>query len=842
MTSPKMAYSPGGVNIFLSSPSLSTRMRNASSNAHLGGNSSLSSSLELNHVLTGTGSFSANESTLEKEFCKDFVCCGLVLEDLHELNQHIVACHHEMSSQTSGNNHCVMSVGLDALFLNELVPGTFSVSSDTTAVDSQSPQNGSDIMASPKGSLFSRTSLSPEMSPMAVAAAAADIMKFDEQEPLFSFSEEDEKTFTDTIAERRDSVDTLDEEQQRQAKAGIEDLFSFDDDLFENNPVAAMFEDSLVGVEFLGQLDRIGLQHSAHHQADDALERSLSLMGLLHNEAGPLLNSGSIESSSPPVAPTVRFGPHHEEDYARGHIHTFPSSAISLSDIYQEIEDDTMDSAPQPPAVHIMNGAFISSPTIEPSTQYNYASSCSSDSEMSIGEQDIEAEGFGLSSSISCSSSSSDEGDIDIETWEAEYNGHHHYEQMDPHAPIHPRYVQATVKSEQDVFKVPKAPKRRQQPLQIKVPIPASRSSSSSTKKKSSSSSYKCTKKMRVGSSFLSVQADSVITASSPTIASTPPHFPRKACRSAAMASNNEMEIMSSKAGCTLVRKSSSALSAALCAAKDDVAAGSSRKPRRFVREDDEEEDYLLEAVLGEESPMVEDEYQPLAAVASVNKRKNGAVASRKRKEGRTPASVKKTACVKGESSADAAVMTPPARTPSKKAAIPDADLPKLDPEFVRRFKSQAVAQQAALTATAISEGATLADLVIARLPKIKEGEEKRLKLGSLSILDPDSAEKRFFCPVCKKEYKNANGLKYHLNHSHTKPNELPSGYYFGKKKKEAEDLTKPFVCTVGACGKRYKNLNGLKYHTEHGHVPGDFKAAAVKAAGDDSEDESDDE
>lgn len=29
----------------------------------------------------------------------------------------------------------------------------------------------------------------------------------------------------------------------------------------------------------------------------------------------------------------------------------------------------------------------------------------------------------------------------------------------------------------------------------------------------------------------------------------------------------------------------------------------------------------------------------------------------------------------------------------------------------------------------------------------------------------------------------------------------------------------KPYQCTIGDCGKRYKNLNGLKYHIEHAHM-----------------------
>jgi transcription factor SFP1 len=85
---------------------------------------------------------------------------------------------------------------------------------------------------------------------------------------------------------------------------------------------------------------------------------------------------------------------------------------------------------------------------------------------------------------------------------------------------------------------------------------------------------------------------------------------------------------------------------------------------------------------------------------------------------------------------------------------------------------------------------------------------------------------KPFKCPVigCEKAYKNQNGLKYHKQHGHQnqqlKENEdgtfsivdpLTSIPYPGTVGMEKE---KPYRCDV--CGKRYKNLNGLKYHRSH--------------------------
>lgn len=85
---------------------------------------------------------------------------------------------------------------------------------------------------------------------------------------------------------------------------------------------------------------------------------------------------------------------------------------------------------------------------------------------------------------------------------------------------------------------------------------------------------------------------------------------------------------------------------------------------------------------------------------------------------------------------------------------------------------------------------------------------------------------KPFKCPVigCEKAYKNQNGLKYHKQHGHQnqqlKENDdgsfsivdpLTSIPYPGTVGMEKE---KPYRCEV--CGKRYKNLNGLKYHRSH--------------------------
>jgi len=76
---------------------------------------------------------------------------------------------------------------------------------------------------------------------------------------------------------------------------------------------------------------------------------------------------------------------------------------------------------------------------------------------------------------------------------------------------------------------------------------------------------------------------------------------------------------------------------------------------------------------------------------------------------------------------------------------------------------------------------------------------------------DPESStsnmkEKRlYFCtvPDCQNVYTSFHGLKYHLDHGHTK---------------DKENIYKPFVCTIPGCRKTYRNSNGLKYHMNKIH------------------------
>ncbi|KAH9939631.1 uncharacterized protein BXZ73DRAFT_99247 [Epithele typhae] len=109
---------------------------------------------------------------------------------------------------------------------------------------------------------------------------------------------------------------------------------------------------------------------------------------------------------------------------------------------------------------------------------------------------------------------------------------------------------------------------------------------------------------------------------------------------------------------------------------------------------------------------------------------------------------------------------------------------------------------------------------------------------------------KPFKCPKpnCNKSYKQANGLKYHMTHgscNFAPPKDLEhlqellaskrsekakaageSGVAEGEVtlseselrevEKEAERRLRPYACGVGECQRRYKNMNGLRYHYQH--------------------------
>ncbi|ORY54832.1 uncharacterized protein BCR38DRAFT_415168 [Pseudomassariella vexata] len=103
---------------------------------------------------------------------------------------------------------------------------------------------------------------------------------------------------------------------------------------------------------------------------------------------------------------------------------------------------------------------------------------------------------------------------------------------------------------------------------------------------------------------------------------------------------------------------------------------------------------------------------------------------------------------------------------------------------------------------------------------------QRAISANPAGLMIPREEDKPFKCPVigCEKAYKNQNGLKYHKQHGHQNQqlhenkdgtfsivNPETSAPYPGELGMEKE---KPHKCEY--CNKRYKNLNGLKYHKSH--------------------------
>jgi transcription factor SFP1 len=162
--------------------------------------------------------------------------------------------------------------------------------------------------------------------------------------------------------------------------------------------------------------------------------------------------------------------------------------------------------------------------------------------------------------------------------------------------------------------------------------------------------------------------------------------------------------------------------------------------------------------------------------------------------------------------------------------------------EPAKRLFSKAGGMNAQQLAYAIKNGQLPLD---ADLQKKLREQQLVGGLGGPVIGFPDQENKPFKCPVigCEKAYKNQNGLKYHKqvsNHMRIPGDATPTnmisqhGHNNQKLQENADgsfsivdpitsvpypgtigmEKEKPYQCPV--CGKRYKNLNGLKYHKQH--------------------------
>ena len=81
--------------------------------------------------------------------------------------------------------------------------------------------------------------------------------------------------------------------------------------------------------------------------------------------------------------------------------------------------------------------------------------------------------------------------------------------------------------------------------------------------------------------------------------------------------------------------------------------------------------------------------------------------------------------------------------------------------------------------------------------------------------------KRRFICPVqgCGKRYKNINGIKYHTKNGHNRKLENKVRTPKPVPRPAGEESRKGFRCQ---CGKTYKSQSGLRHHqnTQHGKKP----------------------
>ncbi|KAJ3129425.1 hypothetical protein HK100_008645 [Physocladia obscura] len=108
----------------------------------------------------------------------------------------------------------------------------------------------------------------------------------------------------------------------------------------------------------------------------------------------------------------------------------------------------------------------------------------------------------------------------------------------------------------------------------------------------------------------------------------------------------------------------------------------------------------------------------------------------------------------------------------------------------------------------------------------------RRFRLNLLSILPDGGLEKRYVCPVCGKDYKNANGVKYHLIKFHADGSGIPPILY-GDDADDEDDgdisfegpvlqggaASLEYHCFLEGCENIYKSVNGLRYHVKSIHA-----------------------
>ncbi|GAA5875730.1 hypothetical protein JCM16303_003972 [Sporobolomyces ruberrimus] len=204
-------------------------------------------------------------------------------------------------------------------------------------------------------------------------------------------------------------------------------------------------------------------------------------------------------------------------------------------------------------------------------------------------------------------------------------------------------------------------------------------------------------------------------------------------------------------------------------------------------------------------------------------------------------------------------------RKQSSSVLSPNSGLPSLPNGHYPTLNPNDHATIAALAQTTLKDPMQTAQAIAALGPNpLSALPTARHPLGAGVQISPSGrpytppSEKPFKCtvPGCEKSYKQQNGLKYHRLHGHSgdKATAAQAAYQLQQQQQQAQMLAqqqaaqqaaaqaqaqqayywatnggkidpkvegKPYVCHVASCGKRYKNMNGLRYHYQHSGAHG---------------------
>ncbi|WVW83781.1 hypothetical protein I302_105802 [Kwoniella bestiolae CBS 10118] len=158
-------------------------------------------------------------------------------------------------------------------------------------------------------------------------------------------------------------------------------------------------------------------------------------------------------------------------------------------------------------------------------------------------------------------------------------------------------------------------------------------------------------------------------------------------------------------------------------------------------------------------------------------------------------------------------------------SAVSSLGIPTIPPNQQKQTATQSTNPSTGITTPQeeLPEGATTPNTVSGNTTPNKTANGFTMNDIQLPAPSLFSSSRPWRCPNpgCNKSYKQSNGLKYHQMKGQC-DFAIHDAVDLGLSLEEAEERNRPYVCAVGAgCSKRYRQMNGLKYHYlnsgEHG-------------------------